>query len=41
MAITLSTSDQAIPGAPLSAPLTTTQIWGFALLAPYVAQKVG
>jgi len=36
MAITLSTSDQAIPGAPLSARLTTAQIWGFALLAPYV-----
>src|ERR1700730_12278400 len=36
MAITLSSSDQAIPSAPLSARLTTTQIWGFALLAPYV-----
>src|ERR1700731_4608161 len=36
MAITLSTSDQAVPGAPLSARLTTTQIWAFALLAPYV-----
>src|SRR5438309_6732388 len=34
MAITLS-SDHAIPGAPLSARVTTTQIWGFALLAPY------
>src|ERR1700676_5732033 len=36
MAITLSTSDQAVPGAPLSARLTTTQIWAFALLAPYL-----
>src|SRR6202158_1573384 len=35
MAITLS-SDQAMPGAPLSARLTNTQIWAFALLAPYV-----
>src|SRR3989440_4442031 len=32
--VTVST-DQAVPGGPLSARLTTTQIWGFALLAPY------
>src|SRR5712672_4693916 len=35
MAITLSTSDHAIPGAPLSARLTTPQVWGIVLLAPY------
>jgi multiple sugar transport system permease protein len=35
MAITLSSSDQAIPGAPLSAHLTTPQVWGIVLLAPY------
>src|SRR4029079_10753202 len=29
------TSDDAVPGGPLSARLTTTQIWAFALLAPY------
>src|ERR1700732_1973213 len=35
MAITLSTSDHAVPGAPLSARLTTPQVWGIALLGPY------
>jgi multiple sugar transport system permease protein len=35
MAITLSTSDQAIPGAPLAGRLSTAQIWGILLLAPY------
>jgi multiple sugar transport system permease protein len=34
MAITLS-SDQAIQGPPLSARLTTPQVWGIVLLAPY------
>src|ERR1700693_1618665 len=34
MAITLSASD--IPSAPLSARLTTPQIWGIALIAPYL-----
>src|SRR3977135_4098831 len=34
MAITLSTSDQAIPSPPLSERLSTPQIWGFVLLAP-------
>src|SRR5258707_12284433 len=34
MAITIS-GDQAIPGPPLSARLTTPQIWGILLLAPY------
>ena len=34
MAITLSASD--IPAAPLSARLTTPQVWGIALLAPYL-----
>src|ERR1017187_5074837 len=34
MAITLSASD--IPAAPLSARLTTPQVWGIMLLAPYM-----
>src|SRR5258708_21605626 len=34
MAITLS-GDHAIPSGPLSARLTTTQIWAFVLIAPY------
>src|SRR3977135_3604473 len=36
MAITLSTSDHAMPGAPLSAWLTPSRVWGIVLLAPYV-----
>jgi multiple sugar transport system permease protein len=36
MAITVSASEQALPGAPLSARLTTPQIWGIVLLAPYL-----
>ena len=36
MAITLSGSDHAIPGPPLSARLTTPQVWGIVLLAPYI-----
>jgi len=36
MAITVSASDQALPGAPLSARLTPPQIWGIVLLAPYI-----
>ncbi len=35
MAITLSTSDHALRGAPLSARLTTPQVWGVVLLTPY------
>src|ERR1700755_3486976 len=35
MAITIS-GDHAIPGPPLSARLTTPQVWGVALLAPYL-----
>src|SRR6202158_3258996 len=35
MAITLS-SDHAIPSPPLSARLTTPQVWGIVLLAPYL-----
>jgi multiple sugar transport system permease protein len=35
MAITLSGSD-SIPGPPLSSRLTTQQVWGIALLAPYL-----
>ena len=34
MAITLSASD--IPNAPLSARLSTPQVWGIVLLAPYL-----
>jgi multiple sugar transport system permease protein len=34
MAITLSASD--VPNAPFSARLTTPQIWGIVLLAPYM-----
>jgi multiple sugar transport system permease protein len=36
MAITVSASDQALPGAPLSARLTPPQVWGIVLLAPYL-----
>jgi multiple sugar transport system permease protein len=35
MAITLSSSDQAMPGAPLAGRLSTPQVWGIVLLAPY------
>ena len=35
MAITLS-GDHALPGPPLSARLTTPQVWGIVLLAPYI-----
>jgi multiple sugar transport system permease protein len=35
MAITLSTSDQAIGGAPSAGRLSTPQVWGILLLAPY------
>src|SRR3954470_16534687 len=35
MAITIS-GDHALPGPPLSARLTTPQVWGIVLLAPYV-----
>ena len=35
MATMTVSTEQAVPGGPLSARLTTTQIWGFALLAPY------
>ena len=33
--VTVTTSDNAVPGGPLSARLTTTQIWAFVLIAPY------
>jgi multiple sugar transport system permease protein len=36
MAITVSTSDHAVAGAPLGARLTMPQVWGLVLLAPYV-----
>jgi multiple sugar transport system permease protein len=35
MATMTVSTEQVVPGGPLSARLTTTQIWGFALLAPY------
>ena len=35
MAITLS-GDHAVPGPPLSARLTTPQVWGIVLLTPYI-----
>jgi multiple sugar transport system permease protein len=35
MAITLSTPDQAMPGAPFAGRLSTPQVWGIVLLAPY------
>ena len=34
--VTVTTAHDAVPRGPLSARLTTTQIWGFVLLAPYV-----
>jgi multiple sugar transport system permease protein len=34
--VTVTSRDGAVPSGPLSARLTTPQIWGFALLAPYV-----
>jgi multiple sugar transport system permease protein len=36
MAITVSASDTALPGAPLSARLTPPLVWGIVLLAPYL-----
>src|ERR1035437_5753877 len=36
MATMTVSTDDAVPRGPLSARLTTTQIWGFVLLAPYV-----
>jgi multiple sugar transport system permease protein len=36
MAITVSASDNALPGAPLSTRLTPPQVWGIVLLAPYL-----
>jgi multiple sugar transport system permease protein len=36
MAITVSTSDRAVKGAPLSARLTMPQVWGMVMLLPYV-----
>src|SRR5665213_2393127 len=34
--MTLTTPDDAVPGAPLSARLATVQIWGIAMLVPYL-----
>ena len=36
MAITISASDHAVPGTPLSARLSTPQVWGILLLMPYM-----
>src|ERR1700731_5157193 len=36
MGITISNSDHAIPAAPLPARLSTTQVWGIVLLAPFL-----
>jgi len=36
MAITLSGSDAALASPPLSARLTTPQVWGIVLIAPYI-----
>jgi multiple sugar transport system permease protein len=36
MAITLSASDPALPGTPLSSRLSTPQVWGTLLIAPYL-----
>src|ERR1700741_1254444 len=36
MAITISGTDQALPSAPLAARLSTPQVWGIVLLAPYI-----
>src|SRR5271155_4020328 len=36
MAITISASDHAVPGAPLSARLSTPQVWGIVLIVPYL-----
>src|ERR1700722_19752873 len=36
MAITISASDNAIPGTPLSARLSTPQVWGIVLILPYL-----
>jgi multiple sugar transport system permease protein len=36
MAITLSAPDSAVPGAPLSARLSTAQVWGIVMIVPYL-----
>ena len=36
MAITISASDQAVAGAPLAPRLSTPQVWGIVLIAPYL-----
>jgi multiple sugar transport system permease protein len=36
MAITLSASDTALPGTPPSSRLSTPQVWGMVLIAPYL-----
>jgi multiple sugar transport system permease protein len=36
MAITLSASDSSVPGAPVAPRLSTPQVWGIVLIAPYL-----
>src|SRR5277367_4194568 len=36
MAITISASDQTVSGTPLAPRLSTTQVWGIVLIAPYL-----
>jgi len=36
MAITLSASDPALPGAPLTSRLSTPQVWGVVMILPYL-----
>ena len=36
MAITLSASDSTLPGTPAAPRLSTTQVWGLLLIAPYL-----
>ena len=36
MAITLSATDQALPGAPREPLLSTTQVWAILLIVPYL-----
>src|ERR1700751_5044229 len=36
MAITLSATDTALPGTPLTSRLSTPQVWGVVLILPYL-----
>ena len=39
--ITVTHPDEAVPGGPLSGRLSTPQVWGIVLLAPYVLVFLG